>query len=105
MRTLRTSTRTLRAFSSAVFLLPGIMMLCTATALAAPLTGVVTDLSLIHIYVGDDEARVVFGLFDVGANHLGFKDDATFSRPRFCCVVRFAVDVFSLCLLYTSRCV
>jgi 5-hydroxyisourate hydrolase-like protein (transthyretin family) len=43
MRTLRTSTRTLRAFSSAVFLLPGIMMLCTATALAAPLTGVVTD--------------------------------------------------------------
>jgi len=38
----------------------------------------------------------VFGLFDVGANHLGFKDDATFSRPRFCCVVRFAVDVFSL---------
>jgi 5-hydroxyisourate hydrolase-like protein (transthyretin family) len=36
-------TRTLSTFSSALFLLPGIMMLCTATALAAPLTGVVTD--------------------------------------------------------------
>jgi len=36
-------TRTLSTFSSALFLLLGCMMLCTATALAAPLTGVVTD--------------------------------------------------------------
>jgi 5-hydroxyisourate hydrolase-like protein (transthyretin family) len=43
MRTNRTSTRTLRAFSSAIFLLLGCMMLCAATAFAASLTGVVTD--------------------------------------------------------------
>jgi len=36
-------TRTLSTFSSALFLLLGCMMLCTATALAAPLTGVITD--------------------------------------------------------------
>src|ERR1035437_8457829 len=43
MRTSRTSTRTLRTFSSAIFLLLGCMMLCAATALASTLTGVVTD--------------------------------------------------------------
>jgi 5-hydroxyisourate hydrolase-like protein (transthyretin family) len=43
MRTNRTSTRTLRAFSSALFLLLGCMMLCAAMAFAAPLNGVVTD--------------------------------------------------------------
>jgi 5-hydroxyisourate hydrolase-like protein (transthyretin family) len=36
-------TRTLRTFSSAVFLLLGCMMLCAATALASTLTGTVTD--------------------------------------------------------------
>jgi 5-hydroxyisourate hydrolase-like protein (transthyretin family) len=43
MRTNRTSTRTLRTFSSVIFLLLGCMMLCAATTFAAPLTGVVTD--------------------------------------------------------------
>ena len=43
MRTLRTSTRTLCALSSAVCLMLCCMMLYAATAMAASLTGVVTD--------------------------------------------------------------
>jgi len=48
------------------------------------------------LQVGDDEARVVFGLFAVGTNHLGFKDDAAFSRPRSGRVVDLPVDVLGL---------
>jgi hypothetical protein len=47
-------------------------------------------------HVGDDEARVLFRLFAFGANHLSFEDHAAFSRPRFCCVGGFAVDMFGL---------
>ena len=28
------------------------------------------------LHVGDEEARVVVGLFTLGANHLGLEDDA-----------------------------
>jgi hypothetical protein len=43
MRTIRTSTGTLRTLSSAFFLLLACILLCAATAMAAPLTGVVTN--------------------------------------------------------------
>src|ERR1017187_9297466 len=33
------------------------------------------------LQVGNDEARVVFGLFAVGTHDLGFEEDAAFSRP------------------------
>src|SRR5664280_1532072 len=43
MRTSRTSTRTLRTLSSAILLMLGCLMLCAATALAATVTGTVTN--------------------------------------------------------------
>lgn len=43
MRMNRTSTRTLRTLSSAIFLMLGCLMLCAATALAATVTGTVTN--------------------------------------------------------------
>src|ERR1019366_356226 len=50
--------------------------------------------SLCH--VGDDEARVVFGLFAFAVNHLGLDQDAAFSLPAPGRVVGFAVNMFGL---------
>jgi len=39
--------------------------------------------------VGDDEARIVLGLFAGGPHDLGFDEDAALLRPRFGRVVGF----------------
>src|ERR1035437_6768682 len=48
------------------------------------------------LHVGDNEARVVFGLFAFAVNHLGLDQDAAFSLPAPGRVVGFAVDMFGL---------
>ena len=48
------------------------------------------------LHVGNDEARVVFGLFAFAINHLGLDDDAAFLLPTPGRVVGVAVDMFGL---------
>lgn len=49
--------------------------------------------------VGDDETRVVFWRFALGAYHLSFNNDAAFVRPTAGGIAGFTVDVFGLATL------